>query len=300
MNLVKITDETAVTVVGNKSYFANMSADGTGVCRPAGFGWSTGRLLDVSPDGNELAYMSVVNGQFNIMIRKAGPQGAATQRTFRSVSDFFWGKDGKLYFGDAADAPKSQISTIDAHVGSVMRQLTSNNVDANPILSNDGKKLFFTRRDKSGAYIWSYDLKNGVLSSCCRGFNPYPVGRGHDEFLCVRNSSFGTSEIWLVNYEKGTETLILSDKNRGFTNPSISPDGEWVLCQGNNKSSISKKDNLDIFVIRRDGTGLTQLTYHPSDDCCPVWSRDGQFIYFISCRANENDAFNIWKMKFGL
>ena len=251
LNLMKITDESANTVAGNKSNTYFVQSDCVGGCRNENFSWSTARLLDISPDGNELAYVSAMNNQWNVMVRKAGPQGTATQRTFRSVNDFSWGVDNKLYFGDMVDYNRIQVSSTDAHIGSIMRQLTSNNTDLNPILSNDGKKLYFTRVDKSGAFVWSYDLTNGALTSCCRGYNPYPIGEGSEEFICVRNSSFGTSELWLVNYEKGQETLILTDKNRGFSNPCISPDGEWILCQGNSKSSISKKNNSSILKQKR-------------------------------------------------
>lgn len=301
LNLMKITDETSMTIAGNKSISNSSQAfPNEGICATAEFRWGTDRVLDISPNGLELAYLSIINGQWNVMVRKSGTQGSATQRTFRNVGDFSWGHDGNLYFGDVADYKRVQISSTDAHVGSIMRQLTSNNTDSNPVLSNDGNKIYFTRIDKSGAFVWSYDLRNGALTSCCRGYNPSPVGEGCDEFICVRNSSFGTSELWHVNYEKGQETLILTDKNRGFTSPRVSPDGKWILCQGNSKSSISHKDNLDIFVVRIDGTGFIQLTYHPADDCSPVWSPDGKYIYFVSSRANENNAFNIWRMRFEL
>lgn len=303
LNLMKITDENQSTIAGlGTSPITGQAAANSslGICTAENISWATDRVLDISPDGSELAYQSLNDGQWNIMVRKTGPQGSATQRTFRNVGDFSWGIDGNLYFGDTSDGKRSQISATDAHIGSIMRQLTSNNIDCNPILSKDGTNVFFTRIDKSGAYIWSYNLKNGALTSCCRGFNPCPTGEGQDEFICVRNSSSGTSELWRVNFEKGIETLILSDKTRGFTNPRLSPDGNWILCQGNSISSISKKPNLDIFVIKTDGTGFIQLTYHPSDDCCPVWSPDGKYIYFVSSRANENDAFNIWRMRFDL
>jgi len=301
LSLMKITDEAANTVAGNRTYTGYYSAaDGMGFCASAGYAWSSARLLDISPDGTELAYESIINRQWNVMVRKAGPQGTATQRTFRSVNDFSWGGDGRLYFGDAVDVNRIQVSSTYAHIGTLMRQHTSNNKDVNPILSKDGKKLYFTRIDNTGAFVWSYDLENSALTACCRGYNPYPIGDGNDEFICVRNSSFGTSELWLVNYEKGQETLILTDKNRGFTNPCVSPDGEWILCQGNSKSSITKKTNLDIFMVKKDGTGFIQLTYHPEDDCCPVWSKDGKYVYFISSRANNNQAFNIWRMRVDL
>ena len=179
-----------------------------------------------------------------------------------------------------------------------LRRYTSNNNDCNPILSKDKTHLFFTRTDKNGAYIWCYNIANGALTCCCRGYNPCPISG--DEFICVRNSANGTSELWRVNYEKGIETLILTDRNRGFTNPRVSPDGKWIVCQGNSMSPISQKANLDIFVVSIDGTGFTQLTYHPANDCSPVWSPNGNFIYFISSRANERNAFNIWRMRFDL
>lgn len=298
LNVMKITDETSTSVAGcgTTSYW---SSKPLGFCSEASIAWGTGRFLDISPDGKELAYLTWSNNQWNIMVRKTSAQSAATQRTFRNVSDFSWGSDDKLYFGDQPTASVSQISTTDAHIGTLMRQITNNNYDFNPILSANGKLLYFTRSDNSGSYIWSYELETGSLTACCPGCNPYPIGDGTESFLCVRNTN-KASELWLVNYKLGQETLILSDTKRGFTNPVVSPDGEWILCQGNSLSSISKKQNLDIFVVKMDGTNFTQLTYHPATDCCPVWSKDGKYIYFISNRANKDSKFNIWRMNFDL
>lgn len=307
LNLMKITDENSNTVRGCElSYGTRKSFYGRlGRCTEEKVVWSVGRYLAISPDGEELAYVSRINDQWNIMVRKARAQSASTQRTFRSVGDFSWGSDNKLYFGDLTSFISSQISAMDSHAGTIMRQLTSNNYDFNPVLSPDGKTLYFTREDQSSSFVWSYELETGALTACCKGFNPWPVGE--NEFLCVRNSnsvdyggSRSTSEIWHVNYLDGKETLIISDKKRGFTNPVLSPDGKWILCQGNSKSSITKKVNLDIFAIKTDGSQFIQLTYHPANDCCPVWSPDGKYIYFISTRANKENAYNIWKMKFTL
>lgn len=308
LNLMKITDENSNTVGGCRFFDGIRTPlnEWLGRCTEGRATWTVGRYLAISPDGEELAYVSRINDQWNIMVRRARAQGASTQRTFRSVGDFSWGSDNKLYFGDVTSSNTSQISAMDSHAGTIMRQLTSNNYDSNPVLSLDGKTLYFTRHDQSGPFVWSYELETGALTACCKGFNPWPVGE--NEFLCVRNSNSvdfnrgtrSSSEIWLVNYMDGKETLIISDKKRGFTNPVLSPDGKWILCQGNSKSSITKGVNLDIFAIKTDGSQFIQLTYHPADDCCPVWSPDGKYIYFISTRANKEKAYNIWKMKFTL
>lgn len=69
-----------------------------------------------------------------------------------------------------------------------------------------------------------------------------------------------------------------------------------------NKSSRNSfsRQNLDLYVVRTDGTNLTQLTYHPGNYVSPIWSKDGKSIYFISQRGTEKGTWNIWKMTFNL
>nr|WP_321570866.1 hypothetical protein [uncultured Duncaniella sp.] len=68
-------------------------------------------------------------------------------------------------------------------------------------------------------------------------------------------------------------------------------------------SSISEKDkniNTDIYVVRTDGTNLTQLTYHPGNDMSAIWAPDGRSIFFLSQRGSAKRVFNVWKMSFEL
>lgn len=298
LNVVKITDESKNTVlgpsVGGYYYLGTITGGG----RKSGLSWAPINALAVSPDGTEIAYMTRANKQQNIMVRRAGTGGAATQRTFRHVGDFTWGSDDNLYFIDINDS-QNKLCVVNAHAGSLMRQLTSNNQDYEPVLTEDGKKLFFTRNERgAGPSIWSYELANGELTNCARGFQPALIPGTQNEFLCVRSNDEGMSEIWRVNYVNGQETLILSDKERSFTDPQVSPDGEWLLVVGNSVSSINKKKNLDIFAVKMDGSNMVQLTYHPAQDACPRWSRDGKSVFFLSTRANEDNSYNVWKMNF--
>lgn len=303
LNVVKITDESKNSVLGpvvSSGFSIGNAFNRTliGGNKKNGITWSTTRTLSVSPDGIEIAYQTRMNKQDNIMVRKAATGGAATQRTFRNVGDFSWGSDDNLYFIDINDT-QNKLCVINAHAGSLMRQLTSNNKDYSPVLTKDKKTVFFTRYESNGGpAIWSYNLENGELTNCARGYQPEMIGNNTDEFICVRNNDAGNSEIWRVNYRNGQETLILSDKDRGYTNPALSPDGKWLLVVGNSVSSINKKKNLDIFACRIDGSSMIQLTYHPGNDCCPQWSADGKSIYFISDRANEDSYYNVWRISF--
>lgn len=265
------------------------------------FTWNVQPSLSISPDGKKLAYITRSNNADNVLICNANGMGMSTQRTFRNVSGFSWGNDNKLYFSDT-NGDYSYVNMVNAESGNIMNQLTNGNVrDYSPILSYDENLVFFTRSSTTtGPSIWFLDRRNGLLTSCTRGFSPCLIKDNPNAFCCVRNSSTGRSEIWLVDYVKGEESIILTDENRSFTNPKLSPDGKWLVCVGNSTSSINQKVNTDIFVVKVDGTNLTQLTYHPASDNNPVWSADGRSIYFISSRANKTESYNVWRMNFDM
>ena len=103
-----------------------------------------------------------------------------------------------------------------------------------------------------------------------------------------------------ANTETGVEECIVSHPEHNFSSPVVSPNGQWLLFVGSSKieSGTLVYYNTDLFVSKMDGTGFAQLTYHAADDLSPIWSKDGQYIYFISQRGSKEGKANIWRMKF--
>lgn len=289
------------------SQFVKITTDADCVCMPivkrspkGKIDWLTNRILDISTDGSQIAYLSARNNTTNIFIKELDRQGGSIQRTNRTaVLDFSFSPDGQYICFTEIRGNTNQIFRTSADNGYVCRQITNGNKDCSPIYSPEMSQIFFTRQEMKNFSIWSYNIQNNFLSTYSTGMNPYPL-KNEPAYICSRINSMGKSEIWKINYETGTEECIISDTNRSFTTPTVSPDGKWILFVG---SSLISGDsftyaNTDIFVAKLDGTNLTQITYHAADDLSPIWSGDGKYIYFISQRGSATGTANIWRMNF--
>lgn len=305
--------------------FVKLTRDGSDVSSPAFYlsGWYTGRMLDVSPNGEKIMYIDYKNKTRNVYVKSTTSASAAVQRTFRTgVNAVSFSPDGKeILFSESRDG-KSVINITSAEGGNILYQVAEG---SNPSFSKDGSVVFFSRLDSRSSIfgkktldatnrsIWSYNRNNGLLTNYSSGDNPLPL-KDRNAFICERINEKGYGEIWMVDYEGGSESLILSVPGKNFTTPSVSPDGKWIVVVANSSSNAKnvakvnkkekvysftdKKQNTDIYIVRSDGSQLTQLTYHKGNDCSPVWSPDGKNIYFLSQRGSQTGEYNVWCMNF--
>ncbi len=287
--------------------FTQISQTTDYVCMPEvkrsnrGIGWFSNRILDISTDGSQIAYLSFRNNTTNIFIKDLSKQGSSIQKTNRTaVLDFSYSPDGKQIVFSEARGKTNQIFQTSADKGFVCRQITSGNMDYSPIYSADMKLIFFARQENKSISIWSPTCRTTFLANYSQGLNPYPRQRRTGIHLRAPQCCRGHSEIWKVNYETGVEECIVSQPDRDFTSLPSHPDGQWLLFVGSSKIETGSFSyyNTDLFVSRLDGTGFAQLTYHAADDLSPVWSKDGRYIYFVSQRGNKEAKANIWRMTF--
>jgi len=65
--------------------------------------------------------------------------------------------------------------------------------------------------------------------------------------------------------------------------PAWSPRGDRIAFTG------FETGDFEIYTIRSDGTGLSQLTHTHGNDAHPLWSPDGKWIAFVSSRMGWKD-----------
>jgi Tol biopolymer transport system component len=83
----------------------------------------------------------------------------------------------------------------------------------------------------------------------------------------------------------GPQALVFQGA-RSVRSCDISPDGDWLVLW-------TASPQEDLFVIRRDGSDLRQLTNDLARDRAPRWSPDGRRILFSSNRSGKYEAWTI-------
>ena len=97
----------------------------------------------------------------------------------------------------------------------------------------------------------------------------------------------GELGLYYTSYKVGSPNIVSHDlrsgnrvritRNTGLnTSAALSPDGRKLAM------ILSKAGSPDLYVARKDGSGVIRLTTSREEEACPTWSHDGQSICFTS------------------
>ncbi|MCP4146337.1 MAG: S9 family peptidase [bacterium] len=84
--------------------------------------------------------------------------------------------------------------------------------------------------------------------------------------------------------------LVTMNRISGQT---VSPDGKWVVFSLRETDLDADKGRKNLWLIGTNGKDLRQLTSTEKNNWNPLWSKDGQKIFFLSSRSGSTQ---VWRM----
>lgn len=79
--------------------------------------------------------------------------------------------------------------------------------------------------------------------------------------------------LWVMDLGTGVPRLLVPGVHQDL-HPDWSPDGQWIAF------ASDRSGELEIWVVRPDGSGLKQVTSGPGSKTWPSWSPDGKRILY--------------------
>lgn len=275
-------------------------------------GGSVNRVVDSgynpawSPDGREIVYASTKFERPEIRLSfeshlTAVDVSSGRKRRIAAGTEFAmqpnWSPHGYRIAYWSVRGAQWDIWTVGANGGDPVQVTNDAALDWDPVWSPDGKFLYFAS-DRSGSMnLWRapIDERTGRVSDEIEAVttpSPYSgyMTFSRDGRRVAYVQRISTTSLQRVGFDPTREAVVgppepLTQGSLVAISPAVSPDGEWIAFS----TQGGKREVL--FVIRKDGSGLRQITDDNFRNRAPVWSPDGSRLGFYS---NRSGKFEIW------
>jgi Tol biopolymer transport system component len=226
-----------------------------------------------------------------------GDGSGMTRLTTAPGGDLFpaWSPDSrKIAFRSRRDG-NSEIYTMNAD-GSAQTRLTDDaGTDDMPAWSPDGKKIVFASARSGGLHLWlmnadgssTTQLTSDPASTDIRP-NWSPNGK---EIVFTEIRAEGDA-VFVLDLKKGTTTQVTDFGLNGGGADWSSEGNRFVIAD----NLCATCDLSHIQVLKRNGTGLRQLTSGNVNDILPAWSGDSESIAFARSDADFT-VVDVWVMR---
>ncbi|HBE04819.1 MAG: hypothetical protein A2096_11380 [Spirochaetes bacterium GWF1_41_5] len=160
--------------------------------------------------------------------------------------------------------------------------------DESPIITADGKTLFFVTDRYQNREIFSIDIEkrelNFVIDNMADNFQP-SISADGNILAYVSYKDGGKSVIFVYNRSSKQE-IAVSLPELSSSHPKISSDGNFIVFEG-----IDDEGNKEIYLANVKEKSLINLSDNYKIDELPDIARDAKRIVFQSWRSEEPEIF---------
>ena len=239
-----------------------------------------------SPAGDRVA---VTDSGGNLLIVNADGSDphSILNRTNQVIAFPRWSPDGsQIAFGIGAffDRPvrPGQLGLIRPD-GSGFRLLTDGKTSSGfPTWSPDHKQLVFRVMGDGEQGLRILTLESGKITPLTAEYDTFPVWSPRGDRIAFCSFRDGDFNIYTIRPD-GSDLRKLTDSHGNDAHPIWSPDGDWIVFSSSRKGFKDEgmlsddggpQPNGELFVMRADGTEVSQLTDNQWEDATPAWRPD--------------------------
>lgn len=256
----------------------------------------------ISPDGKRLLFYTrddfkKDNERFSIVYITLGQPGR-TPLVGAYTNDATWLLDSKSFLYCYLRPAKPVIckGSIEGSYGiSYVTSAAMGDVDANPRISPDGKKILFASKIGRNFQISLMDFNGTNFTVLSEGYYAcwHPLGTS---FLYTKMVG-KFEQIFSYELKSGQNTQLTSGEFSNF-NAAYSSDGSFIVF-----CSTRDGQNSHVFVMKSNGSTLTQLTQGNTSEWYPTFSSNGTVYFCSNAGAPHTTPYitqysDIWSVKF--
>jgi TolB protein len=152
--------------------------------------------------------------------------------------------------------------------------------DWGPAWSPDGRLIAYSSNRGGGLAIWFMDADGGGQHVVTTGHGEYPAWSPDGKRIAYSGGSYYDIHVAAAD---GSNDRALTSSPAYDMGPAWSPDGEWIAYHTQADSypdlgEAGQGPEMEIHLIRPDGTGDHRITQDRVEDGFPAWSPDGRFL----------------------
>lgn len=217
------------------------------------------------------------------------------------------------YFSDPAISPDGSeiaftsggdIWTVAAVGGEAHLLISDPAYDSRPVYSPDGKYLAFNSTRTGNGDIYIFNLKTNELKRLTfddgnESLSAWSADNKYVYYASTSHDISGMNDIYRLKAAGGTPMPVSENRymNEFFAIPS--PDGKTLALTARGvaaqqwwRNGSSHLDQSEIWLMKEGKTAAYEkITAGGAKELWPMWSKDGQSIYYISDRGGTQ---NLW------
>jgi TolB protein len=216
----------------------------------------------------------------NVLAPQWSPRGDRIIFGLGEFNAFFNGFRGLFVTPQDRVEGGAQIAVINSD-GTGFREVTVGpNNNGFPSLAPDGRRFVYRMFGPTANGLRIMDVDTGVVTTLTDSYDNFPLWSPRGDVIIFTRLVDGDYEIFSVRPD-GSSLKRLTTSRGNDAHMGWSPDGEHIVFTSSRtgfKDEVSYTDAPqpydDLFVMRRDGKDVRQLTDNQWEDGAPAWQPD--------------------------